>query len=210
MLGHRALATGAVASTPASAPAPVIAALALSEASDGLVAAGALAVKASASPIEAGDGLASAGALALAASVSVSENGDTCASQGSLAIKAAHSAVEEADLLSAASRLQGEDLALAHAARRGGAWPDPHDGIARTRQERELDLRRAIDEAWERAYSESESAVRREPAAPDLASLCEALVRLAEARTEQCRASAIANLQRSAEDDAVAVLLLAA
>lgn len=208
MLGHRALATGAVASIPALAP--VIAVLSLTEASDGLVAVGALAIKASAGPIEAGDALTSAGALALAASASVTEDGDACAGQCTLAIKAAQSAIEEADLLSAAGRLAGEDLALPHAVRRGGPWPDPHDAIARVRRERELDLRRAIDEAWARAHGESESLACGEPPPPDLAAVCHALVQLAEARTEERLAIAIASRERSAKDEAVAVLLLAA
>jgi hypothetical protein len=210
MLGHRALATGAVASMSADAIAPVIAALSLTEARDGLVAVGVLAIKASASPIEAGDVLSSVGATPVAASAAISEDGDACASQCTLAIKAAQSAIEEADLLSASSRLQGEDLALPPAVRRGGPWPDPHDAIARVRRERELDLRHAIDEAWDRAHGESESLACGEPAPPDLDAVCDALVKLAEERTEERLATAIASRELSAEDEAVAVLLLAA
>jgi hypothetical protein len=196
------------------------------EADDTLSAAGTLTIKGSASITEANDTLSATGALALNGAASITEAGDAVTSTSTLLIKGAVGVTEADDTLAATGTAQrsgvvditeANDAVTASGAaptpiislHRRGAW-DERQEFERRQREWAEDLRRIIDRSWRIANGEIDP-ITFEPIPPPDYSLVNAALAAQAISLDRRRAEAfIAEAQRRQEDDAIAVLLLAA
>lgn len=199
--------------------------LSAAEAADTIAATGVLPLTGSLSQIEARDDPASAGILPLAAAAAPTEANDTSAAAGAIDLAASAAITESDDTLAAASsapvraRLsitEDDDTVLSsfwpvlRFRPRGGPWP-VHDGEPGwSRRDWERDLRRIIDEAWRIANGEIDPVTRNELPPPDLSAVHDALAALADKRAGEHVSRVVADRERRAEEEAVALLLLAA
>jgi hypothetical protein len=196
----------------------------VSEAADGLIAGGMLKVAATSVQSEAADmpggqarllvqafaplaetndELASACVVSLGGMGEIIEIGDVSAAAATTSIMGALAIVETDDELAAGTFLGSVPLPY----RRGGDddWKQ-HEWEKHWQQ----DLRRIIDEAWRVANGEIDPVTRAELPQPDLSTVHDALSLLAERQATLHMRTVIAEQERRAEDEALALLLLAA
>jgi hypothetical protein len=199
--------------------------LSQTEAADTVVATGGLPIAATLARTEAGDTVTSTGVLSLTAAAAVIEANDTTAATGGILIQGALSVVEANDTVAATasapiqarlSITEDDDTVVSsfwpvlQVRPRGGPWPVHDDEPAWSRRDWERDLRRIIDEAWRIANGEIDPVTRAELPPPDLSAIHDALSLLADRRARQRIKAVIADHESRAEDEAVALLLLAA
>ena len=202
---------------------PIVGMASLTEAGDTLTAIGTLALKGTASITEAGDTLNSAGVLPIVGTLSRTEADDTLSAVGALAIKGALSVVEQDDTLTGIGALairgtlsvtEADDTIAATGLmpifypRRGG-WDERLEFERRQRQWEE-DLRRIIDRSWRIANGEIDPITFEPIPPPDYSPVIGTLLDQALSLDRQRVETFIAEEQRRQEDDAIAILLLAA
>lgn len=180
----------------------IAATAAITEAGDTLTSAAKLDILATAAITEAGDTLSATGALLVQGALSSTEAGDTLASTGALPISATLSATEQGDTLSADSQMP------IFYPRRGGI--DEREEFERRQREWQENLRRIIDRSFRIANGEIDP-ITFEPIPPPDYSLVQDLlasqaIALDRQRIEQFKAEQ----SRLQEDEAMAILLLAA
>lgn len=180
-------------------------ALTAAEASDTTSGDGALPIQGALAAGDATDLASSGGTLALSAILTTSESEDDLNVLGTLPIAGAISVAEADDTGSADTFMGGIPLP----ARPGGGEDSAWERYARERQW-QADLRRIIEQAWRIAHGEIDSVTRDVKPPPDLRVILGVLSRRAEARVNEDLRSYVTKRQRCAEDDATAVLLLAA
>jgi hypothetical protein len=176
----------------------------ITEAHDTVSATGTLALRGSASVAEADDTASSAGLLPVTGRLSAAEAGDTVSSAGGAAISATLDATSPEVTAAATGQVVGMPIIITH---RGGG--ERHD-YERRLWRRQEELRRTIDQAWKIANGEIDP-VTLEPVPPaDLQSLAAALRLIHATRDQAVRDEFMAGEARLQEEEAVAVLLLAA
>lgn len=209
-----------------SAVGPISGALSTTESADSASAMGTLSVQGSVHRAEFDDIPQASGALAIRAFSGTSEAYETLLATSVLFIGGAVDAVEMADMLAVVSVIaivatlsipEADDTGSADTfmggiplpARPGGGEDSAWERYARERQW-QADLRRIIEQAWRIAHGEIDSVTRDVKPPPDLRVILGVLSRRAEARVNEDLRSYVTRRQRCAEDDATAVLLLAA
>ena len=174
----------------------------ITEANDTLAASATLAIKATLSATEASDTLAAAGTLPITGVLSVTEQNDTTGGAGAVAIIGTLSITEADDTLASSA------LMPIFYPRRGG-W-DERQEFERRQREWQENLRRIIDRSWRIANGEIDP-ITFEPIPPPDYSIINAVLAVQQQALDHQRTEAfIAEAQRRQEDDAIAILLLAA
>jgi hypothetical protein len=175
---------------------------AITEAHDVLAAAATLAIKGTLSSTEANATLAATGVLPIKGTVSVTEADDTVVAAGALALKGVVSITLGDVTVSADSQMP-----ILYP-RRGG-W-DERQEFERRQREWQENLRRIIDRSWRIANGEIDPITFEPIPLPDYSIINAALAAQAMAIDRQRAEAFIAEAQRRQEDDAIAILLLAA
>lgn len=207
----------------ASATLVVNGSLASTEAGDAPSAAGALTITASAFPTEADDSSASTATLLVQGNLATAEGDDVPSAADLLDIVGTLAATEADDSITATAAIEieadlgateGDDTldASAHMQvfipRRGGI--DPHEEFERRQIEWQEQLRRIIDRSFRIANGEIDPITFEPIPPPDYSPVVNELINQA-LSLDQARAEAfIAEQERLQEDEAIAVLLLAA
>lgn len=207
----------------ASATLDLLATLAATEADDFPTADGTVLITTSSFPTEADDTAASTGIVAIAANVVITETDDVPSVAGAAGIVGSVISTEAGDTLAADVQIgilanaviTEDDDTIAIAAlmpiwypRRGGI--DERQEFERQQREWKENLRRIIDEAWLIAAGIIDPVTRQVIPPPDYSPVIEAMIKDALA-VDQARAEVfMAEEVRRQEEDAIAVLLLAA
>jgi hypothetical protein len=183
------------------------AALSGTESNDAAAVTAALAIRATLSAAQADDTLSAAGALAIRADANTTLAGAAAAATGAAAIKANASIIEQEDEVAASGETGIAPAPIIIATRHGA---DDRKEFERRQKEWQEDLRRIVDRAWKVANGEIDP-VTLEPMPPaDLASLAGALELVHKARDQAALDEFMADEARLQEEEAVALLLLAA
>jgi|GEM_PF-5481264 len=181
--------------------------LAATEANDTLSATGVLPITGTLSVTEADDTLSAQGAgqPLTTGSLDVTEADDSLSTTSALTITATLSVVEGNDTLTAAAVLAAPPAPLVHV---GG--DDPRLIYERKQREWQEALRRIIDQSWAIAHGLIDPITLEPIPPPDYSAIIEGLLEQAAALDRERIEAFIAEQQRLEEDDAIAVLLLAA
>ena len=171
-----------------------------------LAATGTLALKGAASVTEAGDSVSSSAALAIRGTVGVAQADDIVAATGGTGAITGSLGAMLADVTASSSvALAQAPIVIAHG---GGA--DDREEYERWLRNWQDDLRSTIDRAWKIANGEIDP-LTLEPVPPaDLASLTSALELIGQARDQAATDAFMAEEARLQEEEAIAMLLLAA
>jgi len=199
--------------------------LSATEADDVPSAAGALSIAASAFITEADDTLAADTTLDIVASVALTEGNDVPSASGTVDIVAAFSAVEDDDSISASANLivsafltiTEEDDTLSASAlmpivypRRGGIDEQEQEEFERRKRRWKDDLGRIVDRSWRIANGEIDPVTFQPIPPPDFSAVIDELKRQALALDQERAAAFVAQQEQMQEEEAIAVLLLAA
>ena len=174
----------------------------ITEANDTLAATATIAIKGTLSVTEANDTLAATGTLPITGILSITEQNDSAGGAGAVAIIGTLSATEADDTLAAASQMP------IFYPRRGG-W-DERLEFERRQREWQENLRRIIDRSWRIANGEIDPITFEPIPPPDYSIINAVLAQQQQALDRQRIETFMAAEQRRQEDDAIAVLLLAA
>lgn len=181
--------------------------LSVAVANDTIAATGAIALKSAGSITAANDTSSAAGAVALVGAAAIIEGSDALTGPAIVPVLAQLAATEDSDSVSSSF------FPVLQIRPRGGPWPIPGDEPVWRRDLWDRDLRRVIEEAWRIANGEIDPVTRVErppPPEPDYAAVHEALAARATAAERDQVDQIVAARERLLEDEAIAILLLAA
>jgi hypothetical protein len=207
----------------ATATLEIQASLAATEANDVPTAAGALTLTASAFIVEADDTATADATLLITASAMMTEADDVPSALGALDLIGLLFAIEQDDTLAADAPLsilaqtiiaeEGDTLDASALmpiwyARRSGI--DPREEFERRRREWQEDLRRIVERSWQIANGEIDPVTFEPIPPPDYSAVINTLLDQALSLDRRRAEDFIAEQRRLQEDEAVAILLLAA
>lgn len=201
------------------------ASLAATEANDVPSASGALQVTASAFITEQDDVGASTGTLSISGSVAVTEGDDVPSASGTVDVVGSLAVVEDDDTLSAQGLLgieaslaitEDDDTLSALALmpivypRRGGIDEQEQEEFERRKRRWKDDLGRIVDRSWRIANGEIDPVTFQPIPPPDFSAVIDELKRQALALDQERATAFVAQQEQMQEEEAIAVLLLAA
>jgi hypothetical protein len=173
-----------------------------SEANDTLAGTATLDIQATVSVTEANDIPSATGTADIAGSLSGTEANDTVAADATLGITAAAISTEDDDTLAASA------LMPVWYPRRGGI--DDREDYERWLRDWQERLRRVIDRSWRIASGEIDPVTFEPIPPPDFESLTAALALVQRARDQAAQEAFVAEEAQAQEEEAIAMLLLAA